>query len=251
VVAAQIAQTQSNPSADTSAQDDEAEAKKVEIEEKISDLESDIEELQHEVETYQNSVEQLSNCSGIGAAICEIGAAKAQSNANKTNNQIDEKRREIARLQGEEVQETTKRSTNTADIYARRQASQSDNDYSPAPVQSRRAVSSTASQDSASSNECPYVTSSVALTPHFSREPASSWCTNGGRMDVGWTVSNSSGSGVTCAIKFGQDSTVDYQTYNGGGQLENACAFDNKVQYVCWRTDDNASCSGRAVDWTR
>jgi hypothetical protein len=70
-------------------------------------------------------------------------------------------------------------------------------------------------------------------------------------MDVGWTVSNSSGSGVTCAIKFGQDSKVNYQNYSGGGQLENACAFDDKVQYVCWRTDDNASCSGRAVDWTR
>jgi hypothetical protein len=97
---------------------------------------------------------------------------------------------------------------------------------------------------------CPYVTSSIVLTPHFSREPASSWCTNGGRMDVGWTVSNSSGSGVTCAIKFGQDSSVSYQTYSGGGQLENACAFDDKVQYVCWRTDDNASCSGKPVNWS-
>jgi hypothetical protein len=123
--------------------------------------------------------------------------------------------------------------------------------YSSHPVQSDRTADSSVSQASSPSNECRYVTSSVVLTPHFSREPASSWCTNGSRMDVGWTVSNSSGSGVTCAIKFGQDPKVNYQNYSGGGQLENACAFDDKVQYVCWRTDDNAACSGRAIDWTR
>lgn len=249
-VATQVAQEQDNLPVDTSA-DDEAEAKKAEIEEKINDLESDIEELQHEVETWQNSAEQLSDCSGVGAAICEAGAAKAQSNANKANNQIDEKRRQIARLQGEEAQETARRSTNTAEIYAQRQTSQAGNNNSPSPVQARQTVNSTISQGSPSSDGCPYVTSSVVLTPRFSRGPASSWCTNGGSMDVGWTVSNSSGSGVTCAIKFGQDSKVNYQSYDVGGQLENACAFDNKVKYVCWRTDDNASCSGRAIDWTR
>lgn len=107
--------------ASATTQDDSAPASDAQqIQDKIDSLNSEIQQLEGEKQNDEQSAEQAadySNCASvgygtfaaIGAAGCrtadEIAEAKAREAVNQDSNKIDDDRAEIARLQGEEVQE--------------------------------------------------------------------------------------------------------------------------------------------------
>jgi hypothetical protein len=121
------------PTASSSASDEnDATQNEEEIQGKIDNLNQEIRQLEDDASTADQQANDLatnSNCNGgygpfaaIAKQGCEninaIGVAKFRSSAAQDRNQVDDDRSEIARLQGEEVQEAPHRDASFADALS-------------------------------------------------------------------------------------------------------------------------------------
>lgn len=131
---------------------------------------------------------------------------------------------------------------------------------SPAPqygnVQGSSGSSSPAAANQSNApSSCIWITNSVSVTPlHFEVGQGGNYCTQD-KNDAQWEIRNNAGTGVYCRFRnINNGNFIEGQIYvpTGAGQtIDNACARNGQIQYVCYSSDQstNDACVHGSIAW--
>jgi hypothetical protein len=184
----------------------------------------------------------------------QVDLAAASDRADKISEQDDRLRAQSRADQQEAANE--KRQHSQATINAVYSAVGVPSSPSYGSVQGNSGASSpAATSQSNSSSSCNWMTNSVSITPlHFEVGQGGNYCTQD-KNDAQWEIHNNAGTGVYCRFRNMNNGTfVEGQIYvaSGAGQtIDNPCARDGQIQYVCYSSDQSANdtCVHGSVAW--